>query len=579
MARMMPLLPDEKLDALRSRAEARFFRACRDQLGQRLLVLHSIPYITRLSGEPRDGEADFVIFLPENGFMVVEIKGGGVSYDPNERRWYSVNAARERNEIKDPFIQGSQEKHALLELIKRHRDWPKLGIGWLLAGHAVFLPDVDRVDPLVMPHGPREILGGRQDLDDLGSWLSKVIAYWQGEEPHSQSLGSRGMALIEEIFCKPREVRPLISAELREDEAAHIRLTEQQSRVLRALGRHGRAAICGGAGTGKTLLAVEKARQLAAEGCRTLLLCYNRPLADHLRYVIGDQPKLMCMSFHQLCEWKTREMAARTGRDVLEEAILAFPARDRFDYHLPYALAIALDEIPDPYDAVVVDEGQDFRDEFWFAVELLSNDASSRLYVFYDQNQAIYTRSSKFPIKDEPFLLTTNCRNTDFIHNAAYRYYEGDPIDPPGIRGAPVEVVPAASLSAQVGRIHSLVTRLIGEEQVAPEDVVVLVESTSKHYFYGQLEACTLPRRTRWSPEKHRAPNSVLVETMHRFKGLEAAIVILAGTDTLDPDRDRETLYVALSRPKSRLYLVGRPDACERILGVTLPLRTDAATR
>ena len=328
MARMVPLLSEERLEALQSRAEARFYRACRDQLGPRHLVLHSIPFITRLSGEPKDGEADFVIFLPEKGFIVVEIKGGGIYHDPSERRWYSVNAARERNEIRDPFIQGSKEKHALLELMRGHRDWSKSGIGWLLAGHAVFLPDVDKLEPLVMPQGPREILGGRQDLSNLEKWLDRVIAFWQGEEPHSQSLGAKGMGLVEDLFCKPREVRPLISAELREEEAAHIRLTEQQSRVLRALGRHRRAAICGGAGTGKTLLAVEKARQLAAEDCRTLLLCYNRPLADHIRYVIGEQPKLLSMSFHQLCDWKIRDIRSKTGRNVEEEAVLAFPAKE-----------------------------------------------------------------------------------------------------------------------------------------------------------------------------------------------------------------------------------------------------------
>ena len=66
-------------------------------------------------------------------------------------------------------------------LIKAHRAWRTLGIKWLLVGHAVFLPDVDRLDPLILPHAPREIMGGRQDLQDLEKWLQKVITFWEGE--------------------------------------------------------------------------------------------------------------------------------------------------------------------------------------------------------------------------------------------------------------------------------------------------------------------------------------------------------------------------------------------------------------
>jgi hypothetical protein len=566
MARMVPKLSEPALEGLKSRAEARFYQACRDQLGPGYLVLHSIPYISRLSGEPRDGEADFVIFTANGGLLVVEIKGGGVSFDPATGRWYSVNASGERNEIKDPFVQATQEKHALIEIIKGHRDWYRLGIKWLFAGHAVFLPNVDRLDALVMPHAPREIIGGRGDLAELEKWLQQVVTFWQGQQQTAQPLGAKGIGLVEDLFCKPREVRPLISAQIRDEEAVRIRLTEEQTRVLRAIGRRRRAAVCGGSGTGKTLLAVDKAKQLAADNCRTLLLCYNRPLADHLKYVIGEQPNLSCMSFHQLCDWKVRTVGPKIGRNLLQEAAEAYPAMDFYDYHLPYALALALDESPDLYDAIIIDEGQDFRDEYWFAVSMLLRGPDSCLFVFYDQNQSVYKRSAKFPIKDEPFLLTNNCRNTDFIHEAAYLYYVGEPVQPPGIQGAPIERIVAASPSAQLDRVHRLVVRLLSEEGVTGEEIAVLVESPNKRYFYDSLGTRPLPKPNRWAPEEYHIPDTILIDTVHRFKGLESAIVILAVPETLDPDTDPETVYVALSRAKSRLYLVGETNVCDRIL-------------
>ena len=88
------------------------------------------------------------------------------------------------------------------------------------------------------------------------------------------------------------------------------------------------------------------------------------------------------------------------------------------------------------YDAIVCDEGQDFREEFWVPLELLLTDYdSSPLYVFYDDNQNLYARAGTFPIRDEPFSLTTNCRNTAPIHEAAYKHYKGVPVSPPDIQG------------------------------------------------------------------------------------------------------------------------------------------------
>ena len=75
---------------------------------------------------------------------------------------------------------------------------------------------------------------------------------------------------------------------LADDDRELLRLTEQQFAVLDRLRRQRRVSISGGAGTGKTVLALEKARRLAREGSGVLLTCFNRPLADNLRRSAGD---------------------------------------------------------------------------------------------------------------------------------------------------------------------------------------------------------------------------------------------------------------------------------------------------
>lgn len=567
MAKLIPELTETQIKEIKSRAEQRFYRACRDQLGNEWLVLHSIPYVVKLSGAPKDGEADFLIISPSKGFLVIEIKGGGVEYDPATRQWNSINVQVISNPIKDPFQQGVAEKHAILDIIKKHSHWPMLRISHLTCGHAVFLPDIDDIQPLIMPEAPREIIGGRANLNNLESWVNNVFAYWKGSSRNSQALGKEGMKIIEQLFCTPRKVRPLLSAQIRDEEERRIELTLQQSLYLRVIGRRRQAIICGGAGTGKTLLAVDRASQLAETRVKTLLLCFNRPLADHLKDVVGQNNNLLPMTFHQLCEWRIEQAFQKTGRDLKVEAKQAYSNCDYFDVQLPYALSISTELLPERFDAIIIDEGQDFKDDFWLPLEMLLRDEKdSYLYVFFDLNQALYQQNAKLPVREEPFLLTVNCRNTRYIHEAAYHFYQGDPVDPPAIEGVPVESHPRETLPEQVNELHELVSSLISAERLAPKDIVILVAGRKKDAYYEALRSRLLPKGIKYSIEAHRIPNTVLVDTVGRFKGLEANVLILWGLDEFDPTQDKEALYVAFSRAKSRLHLIGTEIACKRAL-------------
>lgn len=85
----------------------------------------------------------------------------------------------------------------------------------------------------------------------------------------------------------------------------------------------------------------------------------------------------------------------------------------RFDVQMPYALALSAYFLEDRFDAVVADEAQDFSDEYWLGVEMLLRDQENgHLYIFIDENQALYPRKAKLPAEDELFYLTNNCRNT-----------------------------------------------------------------------------------------------------------------------------------------------------------------------
>jgi hypothetical protein len=564
MTRILPELTEDQLKRLPSAAEASVYRACRDLLKSKSIVLFSLPWI-RVSphGTPRDGETDFVLFDEARGILVIEVKGGGVRVDAATNDWVSVNRSGS-HQIKDPFRQATREKYALRDYLRSSPKWASLRIEPTL-GHAVLFPDLEDVSPLVGPDRPREIMGTKSCVTNLERWLGGVFNFWSAGTP--VNLGGAGMKAVEELLCTPREVRPLLSHLLDEEEQEHIRLTEDQARVLRVLGRRNRVVVSGGAGTGKTLLALEKAREFASAGRKTLLVCYNRPLADHLKQCTPDLPHLTVASFHQLCHSFVQAANAKSGTDLLRDALSANPGLDEYQVHYPHALAMATEVLTERYDAIVVDEAQDFGEEYWFPIELLlRSQVESTLFIFCDHNQALYRRTSSFPITDEPFLLTRNCRNTRHIHEAAYAYYKGEPTEPPPLQGDAIQILDAPSRGSQAKKLHSHLVTLLDSEGVKPSSIVVLVPSRDHKGFYSLLQERPLPRPTRWAFEEHGIPNTVRVDTVMRFKGLEAQVVYLWGADEFEGDRDREILYVTLSRAKSRLFLAGDGPGCRAIL-------------
>jgi hypothetical protein len=455
VARIIPALDDNQLAELKSQAEARVYRHLRDDLPARVLVLHRVEWILRRPGRgAEDGETDFLICDPDAGLFILEVKGGGIDFDPAKDSWTSTDARGEVHAIKHPFRQAKDAKYAVLSKLKEHRRWGQMGLGKVLMGHAVALPDVHDAGAFVAPMSPRETIAVGPDLANLGPWWGRLVPFWKNHDAVLSAPGDRLLRLIEEVFARPATARALIASRLAEEEEIRIRLTAQQSKVLGLLAGRRRVGICGGAGTGKTVLAVEKARRLAAEGFRTLLVCYNRPLADHLAGLCKGVTGLEVASFHSLC-YQRCEMGKSTGRDLLTEAEAECPGGNLYDVLMPLTLAYSVDVVGASYDAIVVDEGQDFREEYWFSIELLLSDQDSGpLYVFYDHNQTLYTRAKSFPVRDEPFELTTNCRNTRAIHVVSRQFFGGKAFEPPELEGMPVELVPAETVTAQAWAIQ-----------------------------------------------------------------------------------------------------------------------------
>ena len=538
---MAKMFPDHLRPDVESRAERLLYKAFQEQLSDDFTVFHQVRWqVKNLRNGAKDGETDFVIACPNLGILVVEVKGGSISYNGTTDNWLSNN-----NSIKDPFKQVCDSKYNLLHRLKELHYWRNR---WIPMNYAVAFPDI-KVNGWLPPHAHYEIILDGIHLHNLSGWIQSVLNFWQGQNPPQGNFDARGVKELVKIL-RPSITAPVLLP-FAENEQEFKRLTEQQIGNLDFLASHRRVAIRGCAGSGKTLLALEKARRLHEQGFNVLLTCYNRGLAQFFRQRLGWKQNLHIYSFHALCEKLFRQAGlAAPDNNILEDK--------RFNESYPNLLIEAADKLNWRVDAVIVDEGQDFCEDWWLALKYLLNDPDNGIcYFFHDNNQNIYGRGWQPPLEEAPFALTKNCRNTQKIHSYVLQFYTGqDSTIATGPIGKDIEIVSYLSNNNALLRstLSRLLHRLVVQENVATKDIVILTtqrKQSLQNQVVGQF-------RIKANPDI--SINEILCNTIHYFKGLESPVVILIETELRSVSYLKNLLYVGASRARNHLIIL-RPDA------------------
>lgn len=543
---------------VRSQAEIKLYHAFKEQLSDDFFVFHSVAWLgIRTPGDkPSDGETDFILAHPRMGILLIEVKGGLVGFDPAEG-WYSVRKDHSHVSIKNPFQQVRSNKYALLRKLDSLPNWqgaiPTLG-------HAVAFPDGTLDLPELGSESPRDIILLHEDLADLNGWVRRCLKFWAGDKFIPP--GEHGVQALRELLARSWLLRePRLGEAIGPELAAINRYTEEQFQVLEMLAGRPRAAIRGCAGSGKTLLAIRKAQQLADEGFRVLLTCYNRNLGDELTQSVRKRPRLKVRTFHGLC----KEYAARTGYDRQDK--WDENREDFFESVMPEALLEAATAGDESYrfDAIIADEGQDFSPSWWAALELLLVDPKSGVfYIFYDDNQLVYPRQLCLPVEELPFALTVNCRNTQKIFQMLTGFYRSDlKLRCKGPQGREVGINlytdDPVSLRASLTEV---LARLIYAEAVRPEDVVLLSPGGLDKPPLARLAP---PGSFRLAPERTRNSSEIYSTTIRLFKGLESPVVVLLvppGLEQFD-----ELMYVGISRARNHLEIILEANAAQKLKG------------
>jgi len=261
------------------RGERAVWEALRNSLPDDAALMYSVSLVE----EDREHEADLIVAWPGVGICVVEVKGGRIERDA-QGRWWQTKAGHSHRETGNPMTQVADCRHVLQRYLARRR----AGAARARTAHVVAFPHIAVPASYDAPDCPRSLLLDKDDLWSPAEAIRRVIErHGQGHRPLT---GPDLEELISVLVAELPGQTPLL-AMAEEHEQRVDQLTRDQASVLGSFRYQPRLSVIGGAGTGKTWLALEQARRLAKDGQRVALMCYSRGLGRFLQRVSQTWPK------------------------------------------------------------------------------------------------------------------------------------------------------------------------------------------------------------------------------------------------------------------------------------------------
>ncbi len=375
-------------------------------------------------------------------------------------------------------------------------------------------------------------------------------------------------------------------------DATHISwytISLEQEQVAKSLG-DGHRLLRGIAGTGKTLIMLYRAKLLLANDpkLRILVLCWNTSLANYMRQLYED------LSIEIPAEAR-KQVRIEHFSDFLRN-LLAKHNRGYADFDDPKFLRW-LQSVPvrpeEQYDAVYIDEAQDFRKEWieFLYNKMIRGEVGQRsLIISADDAQRIYPQRDfqwadlDFPeqvtARGRSRILKTIYRNSARVwtfaaflqpDRAAYLTDGDKHVEFSAKGGYDPQLIECRSLEDQIEQAVSIVKQF-KEMGYANRNVLILYRHRNfkgvpiVEHLRHRLQQSDIPND--WISENREAKStfdwqadSVKISTVHSSKGMDSPVVIVLGAETFvslgnDIYDEIKLMYVGLTRAREVLVVL-----------------------
>ena len=550
MAIMIPAYPVPSENDTAS-LEPEMFEILQKNLSNDYYVFHSVQLSENEDGYMDECEIDFVILHKEKGFLCLEAKNG----KPHvvNREWLYGNGAKMSHG--GPYKQARRERHKLQDNIQRlwraefnEQLFCKYCFGVWLYGYERHeieaMESVEIQSNLTLTH------------DDVENLEEKIAALYDVDRNSYMPLSDEKFEWLLKKIAPQYRGEFVSIPYLRHTQCEYklFRMEQEQKRLLDYLEEQDSAVINGMAGSGKTVMAIEKANRLALTGEKVLFLCYNKFLAEYL------------IEAYARSEIQFMTVAAF----ACQQCRCSSPDYLRLDQKLKEL------DIQFPYKHVIIDEGQDFGDETNGAeglsnvvetLQILVKKRNGTFFLFYDKNQLIQSDSVPKFIEEADCRLTLfcNCRNTKKVAEASIRLLNA----PKGKtikmkQGAEIGQDPKMFFTRDVEQVKRIIEHVVSNRVENDRIQILTVESEQSSILSSEIRSEVVREVKRYFYECNG--ENIPFTTCRKFKGLEAEIVILLDinkdmfvntSNDEDELKEKERLaYVGSSRAKYELITI-----------------------
>jgi len=545
-------------------------------------------------------EPDFVLFCDEIGLIIFEVKDWALDQiEEATPRTFTLRVGRDRRRLKNPLRQAHVYFESLRDRIRddgrlisenpKHRGNPKVPIDY-----GVVFPNINKYEYCQKKFDKVidtkraffwDDLHSDSDIcrDNSGNCFREVLSQMFQPRFPFELTGTEYHHLKQLLFPVVRIDQPERNTCAYIDPSERCNVLDDSQEAIARKCRSGRHIVQGPSGSGKTLILAHKAaflKQYKPEIKNILFVCFNITLVNYIKRLLAEKSVAMgpegveVYHFFELC-----------SKILGEEVQYEKESNEYYDLVVEETLS-KLGTNGVKYDAILVDEGQDFSQGMIEVVLTLLNNETDNLTLALDAGQNIYGRDlawhregEKEPVRID--AVSKIYRNTVEIRDFAQRFMSKT-IGKHGelgstycdVRGPTPELKRFESYEEITGFVAGTIKSFSEEGEYPLSEMAILYARRSlkegdnaliPEVFAEGLESKGI--MSSWISEDYRAKRSydittetVSISTIHSAKGLDYACVFLVGLDQLEPgvwteDQIRRLTYVAITRARHRLII------------------------